>query len=532
MAPGPVLGPALEDEGWSGLRTEYDANHVLEPIIMIKTRLVFVILLCGLVLASAASASPSPLAAPDRAQPALAPEANEIGSLDGALALDWYYEGDQDGEQVGYAVGTAGDVNGDGYADLIVGAPRDTATVYKEGVAYVFYGGNLGLGADPDWTVGGGQQGSRFGSAVGTAGDVNGDGFADVIVGAPEYKNGQTHAGAAFVFHGSPAGLSTTPDWSFVSDQNAAKLGASVGTAGKVDGDGYDDIIVGAPQYYDGEVNEGTVFVFHGSGSGLSTSPDWTVEAGQAAALFGSSVGAAGDVDGDGHDDVIVGAPYYDDGQQDEGAAFIYYGSASGLGSEPGWTARSDQEGALFGASVAAAGDVNADGYGDLVVGAPGYDHGELDEGAAFAFYGSDSGPRTTYSWRVEGGLAGSALGISVAAAGDVNNDGYGDLIVGAHRFEVDQDEEGAAFLYHGYGRGLHSWPSWAEEGDKSETRFGYAVGSAGDINRDGYDDLVVGAPDYRHFTDLLGRAFGFYGPFEPSPFTLVHVPLVARDSP
>jgi len=121
----------------------------------------------------------------------------------------------------------------------------------------------------------------------------------------------------------------------------------------------------------------------------LATTPNWTAESDQAFAYFGGSVGTAGDVNGDGYADVIVGAVYYDNGQTDEGRAFVYHGSASGLSMTPNWTAESDQAGASFGGSVGTAGDVNGDGYADVIVGANGYDNDQTEEGRAFVYHGS-----------------------------------------------------------------------------------------------------------------------------------------------
>ena len=103
-------------------------------------------------------------------------------------------------------------------------------------------------------------------------------------------------------------------------------------TAGDVNGDGYSDVIVGAPRYDNGQTDEGRAFVYHGSAAGLAPPPAWTAEGNQAGADFGGSVATAGDVNGDGYSDVIVGAPVYDNGQTDEGRAFVYHGSAAGLG--------------------------------------------------------------------------------------------------------------------------------------------------------------------------------------------------------
>ncbi|MCK4525873.1 FG-GAP repeat protein, partial [candidate division WOR-3 bacterium] len=154
-------------------------------------------------------------------------------------------------------------------------------------------------------------------------------------------------------------GLSETPDWTAESDQADAHFGILVSQAGDVNGDGHSDVIVGAHRYDNGQIDEGRAFVYHGSVSGLSTTPDWTAESNQEDAYFGISVSQAGDVNGDGYSDVIVGASYYDNGQTDEGRAFVYHGSSSGLSTTPDWTVESNQADAYFGNSVSQAGDVN-----------------------------------------------------------------------------------------------------------------------------------------------------------------------------
>jgi hypothetical protein len=201
----------------------------------------------------------------------------------------------------------------------------------------------------PVWITEGDQGASHFGSSVATAGDVNGDGYSDVIVGAPLHDNGETSEGRAFVYLGSPSGLAATPDWIAEGDQAIAQYGFSVATAGDVSGDGYSDVIVGSPFYANGQSGEGRAFLYLGSASGLATTPAWIVESDQANAQLGRSVAPAGDVDGDGHSDVIVGSPQYGNGENGEGRAFVYLGSASGLAATPAWIAESDQANAFFG---------------------------------------------------------------------------------------------------------------------------------------------------------------------------------------
>ena len=270
-------------------------------------------------------------------------------------SLEWTAESDQASAEFGYSVGTAGDVNGDGYSDVIVGADLYDNGEIDEGRAFVYHGSQAGLKATADWTAESDQAGANFGHSVGTAGDV--------IVAAFFYDNGQTDEGGAFVYHGSATGLSATPDWTAESDQAGAHFGVSVGTAGDVNGDGYSDVIVGADRYDIGQRDEGRAFVYHGSAAGLSATADWTAEGDHAVANVGRSVGTAGDVNGDGYSDVIVGAHGYDNGQRDEGRAFVYHGSAAGLSATADWTAESDQADAFFGLSAGTAGDVNGDGY-------------------------------------------------------------------------------------------------------------------------------------------------------------------------
>jgi len=195
--------------------------------------------------------------------------------------------------------------------------------------------------------------------------------------------------------------------------------------------------------------------------------PRWRVESDQAGALFGSSVASAGDVNGDGYDDVIVGAELWDGVAGDRGAAFVYLGSASGLAATPAWTVEGDQSGTLFGVSVAGAGDVNGDGYDDVIVGDPYSMNDDVQEGRVFVYLGSVSGPAATPSWTFESDALAARAGVSVASAGDVNGDGYDDVIVGAPYFDSPETDEGRAFVFLGSALGLAASPAWTGEPDQ-----------------------------------------------------------------
>ncbi|MCH7644215.1 MAG: FG-GAP repeat protein, partial [Myxococcales bacterium] len=206
--------------------------------------------------------------------------------------------------------------------------------------------------------------------------------------------------------------------------------------------------------------DEGAAFVFLGSATGIADGNPATahaqLESNQAGAYLGWSVSGAGDVNGDGFADVIVGARLYDAGQSDEGAAFVFLGSAAGIADGNPSTAHaqleSNQAIARLGSSVSGAGDVNGDGFADVIVGARLYDAGQSDEGAAFVFLGSaagiaDGNPSTAHA-QLESNQQSAQLGQSVSSAGDVNGDGFADVIVGAFSYDAPEISEGAAFVF------------------------------------------------------------------------------------
>jgi hypothetical protein len=331
------------------------------------------------------------------------------------------------------------------------------------------------------------QAGASFGFSVAGAGDLNRDGFDDVAVGAPEYDNGELDEGRAFVYFGASSGLGTLP-WIAESDHTTGYFGVSVAGAGDVDGDGYDDLVVGSSGYSNGQAQEGRVYVYFGG----STFPDgapWTVESNSANAYFGVSVAGAGDVDGDGYDDLILGAPLYDNGQLDEGSVFLYQGGPSGPGSLS-WYEESDQIGAQFGWSVAGAGDLNRDGYDDVVIGARFFSNGQLYEGRAFVYYGGGAGLGST-PWTTESNQAAAWLGWSVAGAGDLNGDGYDDLVVGAPQYTDGASVEGQVQVFGGGPAGVGA-ASWTALSNTPIGTLGSAVAGAGDVDGDGHADLLA----------------------------------------
>jgi len=423
---------------------------------------------------------------------------------------NWTFEGNQVNAFCGQSAYPAGDVNGDGYADVIVGAYGYDNTLTDEGRAWIFHGSASGLHSTAAWIVNGGQASCSYGIAVGPAGDVNGDGYSDVCVGASGYDNGQTNEGMVSVYHGSANGALTTPAWTAEGNMDGASF-SNVRTAGDVDGDGYGDLAVGGHNWANGQTGEGATFVYHGSATGLAAAPAWTAEGNQEGAHL-NYILTSGDVNGDGYGDLALAAPWYDNGQTDEGLAQLYYGGAAGLETSPAWAVESNQAGATIGYHDYQGGDFNGDGYVDVVLGLYQYDNTLTNEGGAWMYYGGPAGPAATPDWTYYAGQANARGGTAVATAGDVNGDGYDDLLVGADDYDNGQNNEGRTWLFYGAGSKLAAAPACTIFGEQSGALFGYPAAIAGDVNGDGYDDILVSAHDYTGAFTAQGKAYLYHG--------------------
>ncbi len=485
--------------------------------------------------------------------------------------------GAQSFARFGQGASAAGDVNGDGFADLWIGARFASGSGGTTGRTFLHLGsgGGISTAATHEFDgalYGAGAVQSEFGASVAPAGDVDGDGFADTLVAAPRFDSGEVDEGRAGLFTGRARGLITTPNWLFARDLSE-NLGHAASTAGDVNGDGFDDIIAGAPggNYY-ASTFAGKAYVFLG-GPGLpATTPNWTLGENQLADRFGTSVANAGDVNGDGFGDVIVGAPAHDRGQVDEGAVFLYLGGPLGLSTTPALVLEADQAGAFFGQSVANAGDVNGDGLTDVIVGAPFFDGVVVDEGRVFVFLGDVTNPLSTLAWTQVGNASTRYLGMSVSGAGDVNGDGKSDVIV----TNWAKTGTSSVFVFHGPLIGTSVAADWTQVGPSypavtcstagdvngdgfsdvvgayppkvwlgSSTGLSTSavwtlpspqggldrgiVGSAGDLNGDGYSDVAVGDPYYDSIAGL-GRAWVFLGS-AAGPSTTAHWSVVGYPS-
>ncbi|MFY2556007.1 M12 family metallopeptidase [Corallococcus terminator] len=442
-----------------------------------------------------------------------------------------------------HGYGRHSDVNGDGFADLVVGAPdEDVGTGLDQGAVSIVLGSATGLGAAGLWLhrdVSGVEDktgpGDHFGAAV-AVGDFNGDCFADVAVGVPgDDVNGIVDAGSVHIFLGSAQGVDSNTDK--VLHQNSTGVPDSAEafdgfgttlTVGDFNGDGYDDLAVGVPSedYGSSALDSGLVTVLYGSSSGLTGTgaQSWSQASAQVLEVtetgdgFGSAL-ATGDFNGDGFDELAVGVPSEDeDTVENVGAVNVLFGSLDGLTSTGNqlWLPGSDGVPGVastelrFGSALAA-GDFNGDGRSELAIGAPGQMVGFMaGAGAVTVLRGGASGLHSTgaIAWSQDSAgisdVAEEADGLGAAlVAEDFDGDGHVDLAIGVASESVGNVlGAGIVHVLHGAPGGLSSareqhWSqvgSLVDEGAEHQDGFGFRL-SAGDYDGNGYVDLAVGVP-------------------------------------
>jgi Ca2+-binding RTX toxin-like protein len=478
------------------------------------------------------------------------------------------------GDQSGVSVSAAGDVNGDGFGDLIIGAYRAATAGNSKGNAgesYVIFGKSTGL-ADIDLAALTAVQGFRIfgadafdgsGRSVSSAGDMNGDGFADLIVGAygaAAAGNAKGNAGESYVIFGRNAGIADIDLATFTAAQGFRIFGAdaydrsgwSVSAAGDVNGDGFGDVIVGAISANsagNAKPSAGESYVIFGKSTGLADIDLATLTTAQGFRILGAdaydgsswSVFAAGDVNGDGLDDVIIGARQANaagNAKSSAGESYVIFGQTGGFTDIDLVTLTPAQGFRMFGAepfdqsgwSVSAAGDVNGDGFGDVIVGAISADaagNSKPVAGESYVIFGQADGfsdidlatLTATQGFRILGADAGDESGWSVSSAGDVNGDGFDDLMVGARSADAAGNAKvsaGESYVIFGKSTGLAdidlatltAAQGFRILGADAFDYSGRSVSAAGDVNGDGFDDLIVGG----NAADAAGNAKGNAG--------------------
>ena len=426
----------------------------------------------------------------------------------------------------------AGDFNMDGYEDLAVGAPgEDVGSASDAGAVFVTYGGPGGPGSSgrtqlhsQAGLVNSPETGDMVGASL-AVGDLNGDGFDDLVVGSPGESSGVARGGLVHWILGSARGLDPATSGGGRqgglfpnSDEAGDYLGAAV-TVGDFDGDGYDDLAAGAPGESSGVGGGGAVYFRTGSPtgpvggvSGGGRQGGFFSQADEAGDHLGLAL-TAGDYDGDGYDDLVAGVPGEDSGVGDGGAIVTRSGSPTGLpggstsGSrQGGYLGQADETGDFAGAALAS-GDFDADGYDDLAVGVPGENSGVSNGGIVLTRSGSPTG---LVGGRSSGGRQGGFfpnsdedddyLGASLAV-GDFDNDGYDDLAAGAAGENSGVKDGGAVYTRTGSSTGLDGGVAgggrqggFFGQSDEAGDRLGASV-ATGDLNGDCRADVIAGTP-------------------------------------
>ena len=361
-------------------------------------------------------------------------------------------------------------------------------------------------GIDPcavDLVLTGAAAGDLAGQRVSSTGDLDGDGLADFAVGADRADPAGAASGSVFLWMGAATGTQSLSGAAAVLHGEALgdHAGGDVTGVGDVNGDGINDMLVGAYDTDFTDTNAGSAYLMLGPFSGEHSLSEAAARLDGEAAddKAGYSVAAAGDFDGDSFADLLVGAYGNDSSAPDAGAAYLFRGPITG--EFPLWTAEvvllGEQGGDQAGWDVASAGDADGDGILDIAVGAP-YEHGDgTYRGAAYIVSGDTRG---TYSlseaMAVAYGTNGGDLAGHALAAGDLNDDGYDDLVVGAPESDLGGSASGAAYVLEGpvAGELLLRDATMVIVGENNDDRFGSDVSVSPDIDLDGIDDLVIGA--------------------------------------
>ena len=447
---------------------------------------------------------------------------------------------------LGNSVSNAGDVNGDGFDDVIVGS----SSGYLNNLSYVVFGKASSFNATMNMDDIDGSNGFRLNGEsngrsnflidqVSRAGDVNGDGFDDFVITKNQYyDHGSSILGTTssdgYVVFGKGTGFSAAMDLvslngsngfqinGFPADRNAIIF--SMGDAGDINGDGFDDLMIQTLRredqysYFD---NRSDYIVF-GKVAGFDATLNLSsLNGSNGFHLEGdgrSPAGGAGDINGDGFDDFIDGGS-------------VVFGKAtfnatldlSSLDGSNGFRLNGDS---IY--STSGAGDVNGDGFDDVIIGAPHADWNGISSGSSYVVFGRASGFDAVMNlsdldgsngFRLDGEAAFDYSGFSVSSAGDVNGDGFDDVIIGAPHTDWNGSNSGSSYVVFGKASGFESVMRMSDLDSSNGFRLdgasvngkwgesGQSVSGAGDVNGDGFDDLIIGSPGARSSYVIFGRS-------------------------
>jgi len=395
-------------------------------------------------------------------------------------------EGRSEADNLGVSVANAGDVNGDGYDDIIVGGFRYQHPKPKAGPVYIYFGGQK---ADnlPDVSLRDKGEGGLFGWSVAGAGDLNGDGYDDVIVGVRRsYARGES-GGRVYIYYGG-LNMDDAPALTLTTGETFDGFGESIAGVSDLNGDGFADVAIGA---YRGKKrgDPGKAYIYFG-GKDMDNLPDLVLSAKSRFDWFGKSLAGAGDVNGDGLADIIIGAPCHRVDRRVVGQGYIYFGSPQ-MDDLPDVILKSNSLRERLGWSVAGAGDLNGDGYDDVIVGTMKGRRRRREGLVQVYFGGPQMDSRSDVTLNGQGAI--TWFTNSIAGVGDVNGDGSADVLVGSYCNPKVTQSPGLAYLYFG-GSQMASLPDVILTKKEVSGWFGWVVAGGGDINGDGKADVVIGA--------------------------------------
>ncbi len=458
--------------------------------------------------------------------------------------VDLSFTGEAADDMSSWSITSVGDVDGDGLGDILVGAFGSDRGECEAGAVYLFLGSSLATYstntalhlADADAILAGDEVGEAGGWDVAGAGDVNGDGLDDFLVGAYDNDNYLYDAGKTYLFLGRATWsdmLLSQADVTYVGEKTEDQSGTKLAGAGDFNGDGLADFLIGAWGNDDAGKETGKAYLFFGR-SDIASVAEQSVAA--ADAMFtgevpgdfaASDLAGAGDVNGDGYDDILLSGGNNDEGAHDAGKIYLFLGGRS-YGSGTSYSMGDADEMYLgvdaydyTGKSVSSAGDVNGDGLADFLIEAVAYNDTDLLRGKAYLILGDrnfgDGGTvslaNSDYTFLGESEL--DRAGMQVAGLGNIDGDGLGDFIIGAPYAHTVM--EGQSYIirgmqmssftrYSSIDLSLAGGMLWGENADDYS---GYSVSSAGDVNGDGLNDVLVGAWGYGSgSTEYTGRTY------------------------
>jgi len=409
------------------------------------------------------------------------------------------------------------DVNGDSIDDILISAPNWNDC---RGQVYLYFGGGDINPSSPNLVFSGADPNTHLGGYAGTcSADINNDGHGDVVIGA---RGTHGYDGRVYIFYGGPK-MDTQADMTLDGETGqGGNFGLTV-TSGDIDNDGYEDILVGAQMYDRGR---GRVYLFWG-GEPMDTTADIILEGEgypdgepiigygsqrvEVQGWFGRKIAASGDINGDGYKEILVGARHAFD-RNYNGSAYLFFGNTKQkMDGLCDCVFRGEKANEQMGSSVELF-DIDNDGFSDVIVGAR-YARG--GRGCVYVYWGKNGFSGQTPDLILQGDPL-SNMGGDDIACGHFNHDRYADLLIGAYNYPDATTRRGRAYVFYGSDRlRTDTWRDYVFEGEHGPCYqyFGVQL-STGDINNDGYADALIGGPGH---SDIQGRAYLYYGPFESS---------------